>query len=119
MLAYWVKYLDQTNLTNAYVGGMKEGLDMKGNDFVNTGVMFSIGNIVFQIPFMYIIYALPLNYVLPSLDLAWSILTVCLYKSGNVAGLKSIRFLSGHLKLHHILPTMLYLLHGTSQVLGK
>ena len=95
VLAYWVKYLDQTNLTNAYVGGMKEGLDMKGNDFVNTGVMFSIGNIVFQIPFMYIIYALPLNYVLPSLDLAWSILTVCLYKSGNVAGLKAIRFFIG------------------------
>ncbi|RCK59669.1 putative transporter SEO1 [Candida viswanathii] len=95
LFAYWIKYLDQTNLTNAYVGGMKEGLDMKGNDFINTQVMFTIGNIVLQIPFMYVFYALPLNYVMPSLELGWSILTVCLYKSGNVAGLKAIRFFIG------------------------
>ncbi|KGU18153.1 hypothetical protein MG7_06054, partial [Candida albicans P34048] len=56
LAAYFVKYLDQSNLTNAYIGGMQEGLGMKGNDFVNTGVMFSVGNIIFQIPFMYIVY---------------------------------------------------------------
>ncbi|KAK6453619.1 putative permease [Scheffersomyces xylosifermentans] len=95
LLAYWVKYLDQTNLTNAYVGGLKESIGMKGNDFVNTQVLFSVGNIVFQIPFMYILYALPMNYVLPSLDLIWSILTVCLYKVENVQGLKALRFFIG------------------------
>lgn len=95
LAAYFVKYLDQLNLTNAYIGGMQEGLNMKGNDFVNTGVMFSVGNIIFQIPFMYIVYALPLNYVLPALDLGWSILTICLYKSGNVHGLKTLRFFIG------------------------
>ncbi|RCK58907.1 putative transporter SEO1 [Candida viswanathii] len=98
LFAMWVKYLDQTNLINAYVGGMKEGLDMQGNDFVNTQVMFSIGNIVFQIPFMYVYYALPLNYVIPAMELCWSVLTVCLYKSGNVAGLKAIRFFIGSLE---------------------
>ncbi|RCK62590.1 putative transporter SEO1 [Candida viswanathii] len=98
LMAYWVKYLDQTNLTNAYVGGMREGLNMQGNDFVNTQVMFSVGNIVFQIPFMYIFYAMPLNYVMPSMELCWSILTVCLYRSGSVAGLKAIRFFIGALE---------------------
>ena len=48
LAAYFVKYLDQLNLTNAYIGGMQEGLGMKGNDFVNTGVMFSVGNIIFK-----------------------------------------------------------------------
>ncbi|KAK6454784.1 putative permease [Scheffersomyces xylosifermentans] len=95
LMAYWVKYLDQTNLTNAYVGGLKESIGMKGNDLVNTQMLFTVGNIVFQIPFMYILYALPLNYVLPSLDIAWSILTVCLYKSNNVSTLKAIRFFIG------------------------
>ncbi|EGW35426.1 putative permease [Spathaspora passalidarum NRRL Y-27907] len=95
LMAYWVKYLDQTNLTNAYVGGLKEAINMQGNDFVNTGVMFSVGNIIFQIPFMYILYAVPLNYVLPALDLCWSILTVCLYRVENVATLKALRFLIG------------------------
>ena len=95
LMAYWVKYLDQTNLNNAYIGGMKEGLGMEGNDLVNTQVMFNVGNIVFQIPFMYLLYAAPLNFVLPSLDICWSILTVCLFRSGNVKGLKAIRFFIG------------------------
>ena len=119
LAAYFVKYLDQLNLTNAYVGGLKEGLGMKGNDFVNTGVMFSVGNIIFQIPFMYIVYALPLNYVLPALELGWSVLTVCLYRSGNVHGLKALRFFIGAFERLHILHIMPYLLHGLKQVQEK
>lgn len=94
-LAYWIKYLDQTNLNNAYVAGLKEDLHMKGNDLVNTQVVFNIGNIVFQIPFMYILYGMPLNYVLPFLELAWSILTVCTYKVNTVSQLKAMRFFIG------------------------
>ncbi|CAI5760623.1 unnamed protein product [Candida verbasci] len=95
LMAYWVKYLDQTNLTNAYVGGMKESINMQGNDFVNTQVMFNIGNIIFQIPFMYVLYALPLNYVMPSLDICWSILTICLSQVKSVGTLKTLRFFIG------------------------
>ncbi|ODV81678.1 putative permease [Suhomyces tanzawaensis NRRL Y-17324] len=95
LAAYWVKYLDQTNLNNAYIGGLKESIGMKGNDLVNTQVMFSVGNIVFQLPFMYILYALPLNYVLPTLDICWSILTVCLYRVTSVGQLKVLRFFIG------------------------
>lgn len=95
LMAYWVKYLDQTNLTNAYIGGLEEGIGMVKNDLVNTQVMFNIGNIVFQIPFMYVLYALPLNYVLPSLDLCWSILTICLYRVTSVWQLKALRFFIG------------------------
>ena len=95
LMAYWVKYLDQTNLTNAYIGGLKEDIGMKGNDFVNTQVMFSVGNIIFQIPFIYVLYACPLNYVLPSLDIVWSILTICLSRVTNVKQLKVLRFFIG------------------------
>lgn len=94
-LAYWVKYLDQTNLNNAYVAGLKEGIGMKGDDLVNTQVVFNIGNIVFQIPFMYVLYGLPLNYVLPTLDLCWSALTIGTSKVNTVAQLKAVRFFIG------------------------
>lgn len=94
-LAYWVKYLDQTNLNNAYVAGLKEGIGMKGDDLVNTQVVFNIGNIVFQIPFMYVLYGLPLNYVLPTLDLCWSALTIGTSKVNTVAQLKTVRFFIG------------------------
>lgn len=95
LMAYWVKYLDQVNLTNAYVGGLKEGIGMEGNDFVNTQVMFSVGNIVFQIPFMYILYGVPLNFVLPSLDICWSILTISVHRVTTVRQLKVLRFFIG------------------------
>lgn len=95
LMAYWVKYLDQTNLNNAYVAGLQEDIGMKGNDLVNTQVMFTVGNIVFQIPFMYILYGLPLNYVLPTLDLCWSALTIGTSKVTSVTQLKVIRFFIG------------------------
>lgn len=95
LMAYWVKYLDQTNINNAYIGGMKEGAHMQGNDLVNTQVMFKVGNIIFQIPFMYALYGLPLNFVLPALDICWSILTVSLFKSQHVGQLKALEFFIG------------------------
>lgn len=94
-MAYWVKYLDQTNLTNAYIGGLKESIGMEGNDLVNTQVLFSVGNIVFQLPCMYIFYAYPLNYVLPCLDLSWLVLTVALCTTTSVPQLKVLRFFIG------------------------
>lgn len=39
---YWVKYLDQTNINNAYVSGMKEELNMKGNDLVHTQIVYTV-----------------------------------------------------------------------------
>nr|UJH94477.1 Seo1 [Starmerella bombicola] len=95
-LAYWVKYLDQTNLNNAYTSpNFKADLGMKGNDLVNTQVLFNVGNIVFCIPFMYLLYACPLNYLLPLLDICWSICTIGLSQINTVSQLKALRFFIG------------------------
>lgn len=94
-MAYWVKCLDQTNLNNAYVSGMKESIDMKGNDLVHTQAVFTVGSIVFQIPFMYILYRLPLNYVLPTLDICWSCFTLGCYKADSLPHLEAMRFFVG------------------------
>jgi hypothetical protein len=95
MIAYWAKYLDQTNLNNAYVSGMKEDLGFKGSDLVKTQAMFTVGSIIFQIPFMYILYRLPMSYVLPLLDIGWSCFTLAIYRVENVAQLKVMRFFVG------------------------
>lgn len=94
-MAYWVKYLDTVNLNNAYVSGMKEELGMKGNDLVHTQYMFSIGNIIFQLPFLFFLNKVPLNYLLPSLDLAWSLLTVGEAYVKTLGGIKALRFFIG------------------------
>lgn len=98
MLAYWIKNLDTTNLNNAYTAGLKEDIGMVGNDLVNTQVLFNVGNIVFQIPFMFCLYSVPLNFVLPGLELIWSVLTICTYKVETVSQLKVIRFFIGSLE---------------------
>lgn len=99
LAAYWVKYLDQTNINNAYTAGMKTGLNMQGNDLVHTQVMFTVGNIVFQLPFMYFLWSAPMNYILPSLDIVWSIVTICISQVNTVPQLKGLRFIIGCLEL--------------------
>lgn len=94
-IAYWVKYLDTVNLNNAYVSGMQEELGFKGNDLVNTQVMYTIGNIVFQLPFLFILHRVPLNYLLPFLDVAWSLLTIGAAYINSVPHLKAIRLFIG------------------------
>lgn len=95
-MAYWVKYLDQVNLNNAYINtGFTTDLGMKGNDLVNTQVLFNVGNIVFCIPFIYILYACPLSYVLPLLDLCWSLCTIGVSQINSVWQLKVLRFFIG------------------------
>lgn len=39
---YFVKYLDQSNLNNAYVSNMKEDLGMKGNDLIVTQIVYIV-----------------------------------------------------------------------------
>ncbi|CCC70078.1 hypothetical protein NCAS_0D04970 [Naumovozyma castellii] len=94
-IAYWVKYLDTVNLNNAYVSGMKEELNFKGNDLVHTQVMYTVGNIIFQLPFLFYLNKIPLNYLLPGLDMAWSLLTIGAAYVNSVPHLKAIRFFIG------------------------
>lgn len=93
--AYWVKYLDSTNLNNAYVSGLKEDLHFKGNDLVHVQAVFTCAGVIFQLPFLYFLYKLPMNFVLPALDIGWSIFTLGIYKVETIQQLKVLRFFVG------------------------
>lgn len=108
-LMYWVKYLDQTNVNNAYVSGMRESLGMKGNDLVNTQSIYTVGAVVFQIPFMYLIHKYPTNYMLPFMDIGWGLFTLAIYKSTTVGHLQAFRFFVGVFE-SAFYPTINYLL---------
>lgn len=68
---------------------------MQKNDLVHTQVLFSIGSIVFQLPFIYVLNGLPLNYVLPALEICWAVLTIGTYKVHSLHQLKVLRFFIG------------------------
>ena len=52
VISYWVKYIDQSNLNNAYVAGMKEDLGFNGNELVQLQTLFTLGSVLGQIPFL-------------------------------------------------------------------
>ncbi|CAN6637766.1 probable transporter Seo1p [Trichomonascus vanleenenianus] len=94
-IVYWVKYLDQTNLNNAYVTGMKEDLGMKGNDLVITQAVYTVGSVIFQLPFMYLFSKAPINFLLPIMDIGWGLFTLGIYRANNVSQLQALRFFVG------------------------
>ncbi|OCF32251.1 MFS transporter, ACS family, pantothenate transporter [Kwoniella heveanensis BCC8398] len=49
-LSYFTNYLDRANLANAYVSGMREAVDFKGNEYTYAVSMFTAGYIIGQYP---------------------------------------------------------------------
>ncbi|CCH44168.1 Vitamin H transporter [Wickerhamomyces ciferrii] len=95
LLGFWSFSLSQTNLNNAYVSGMKEEIGMKGNDLIDTQVLFSAASIIFQLPFIYILPRLNPTYTLFVAELIWSIFTLAQTRVENPQTLKALRFLVG------------------------
>ncbi|KAF2786372.1 MFS general substrate transporter [Melanomma pulvis-pyrius CBS 109.77] len=94
-LAYWVKYIDQANINNAYVAGLKEDLGFKGNQLVRLQTMYVLGAVLGQIPFMYLFTRIPMHYLIPFLDVFWGLFTLLQYRVTSFAELAAYRFLVG------------------------
>lgn len=92
-LGYFIKYVDSSNLNSAYISGMKEDLGMKGNDLINTQMIFTIGNIIFELPWIFLLPRMSLTYALFYAECGWSILTLVTSLVQKPGSLKAIRFL--------------------------
>lgn len=46
---YFTNYLDRSNLANAYVSGMKEDLNFKGNQYNLINTVFTVGYVYFSL----------------------------------------------------------------------
>ncbi|KAH9902102.1 MFS general substrate transporter [Xylariomycetidae sp. FL2044] len=97
-LAYFAKWLDQANLSNAYVSGMKEDLAMFGTEYNLATTCFQIGQIVGPIPANLLLTWIPPRYLLPGFELVWGILTIGTYAVTSVNQLYPIRFIIGFLE---------------------
>lgn len=78
-LNFFIKYLDQSNLSNAYVSGMKEELKMYGNQLNLCNTLFQIGSILGSIFSNLIITRVSPRYWLPGCELLWGLLTLGTY----------------------------------------
>ncbi|CAI6026648.1 unnamed protein product [Clonostachys chloroleuca] len=95
LVAYWIKHIDQANLSNAYVGGMKGELGFYGNELVTFNTLFSVGVVVGQIPFVFLFTYLPMYWIIPGMDIAWGVFTLLQYRAQSFGEVATYRFLVG------------------------
>lgn len=95
MMAYFLKYLDQTNISNAYVSGMKEDLNLNSNQLSWFNTYFNIGTIIGSIPAVFLATYFRPRYFLPLMDLLWSLSVLFLYKCKTAEGIYACRFFLG------------------------
>ncbi|KAH7879195.1 MFS general substrate transporter [Lentinula edodes] len=94
-LSYLSKYLDQQNITNAYVSGMQEDLHLVGNDLNYITTAWTCGYVIGQIPSNLLITRIRPSLWIPAMEVLWSVLTVLLSTSKNFTHLVVIRFFVG------------------------
>ncbi|CAD6980989.1 unnamed protein product [Tilletia controversa] len=92
MLMYWSNYLNRTNLTSAYVSGMREKLNFQGTQFNTVNTVFTVRYICRLIPNNLALQIVPARIWLPSMALIWSGLSMCLAAAKNPGHIMAIRF---------------------------
>ncbi|KAF9264491.1 MFS general substrate transporter [Marasmius fiardii PR-910] len=70
-----IKYLDQQNINQAYVSGMKEDLALYGNELNYFSTYFQVGYCIMLIPSQVIMTYMRPSWWLPGLEVVWGILT--------------------------------------------
>ncbi|CCH43185.1 putative transporter SEO1 [Wickerhamomyces ciferrii] len=109
IISYWSKMLDQTNISNAYVSGMKEDLNMQGDDYSNATAVFSYGSILFQAFYMWLFPRVDMHLLFFIGDVFWSAITILTAWVDTPKQLMWCRFLVGvgesgyFIQIHYLL----------------
>ena len=70
-----IKYLDQQNINNAYVSGMKEDLNLMGNEYNFFTTYFNIAYCLMLIPSQIILTYVRPSFWLSGLEVTWGVIT--------------------------------------------
>lgn len=105
----FIRYLDQANLNSAFVSGMKEELELYGNELNYANALFSIGYAIGQIPSNMLLSKLrhP-HYYIAFLEISWSVLTFASAKMSGPTMMYAIRFFVGLFEAGHF-PAVMYI----------
>ncbi|KAL4966731.1 major facilitator superfamily domain-containing protein [Aspergillus stella-maris] len=94
-LGYVFKYLDQINISNAYVSGMQDDLKLYGNELNYFTTYFNIGYMIMLFPSCILISYIGPSVWLPSCEVLWGVFTCCLSIVTNENQVYGLRFLVG------------------------
>lgn len=94
-LGYFIKYLDQVNVNNAFVSGMKEDLGLYGNELNYMQTCWTVGYVIGEIPSNLILTRIRPRYWIPAMELLWGVLTFTLSRAQSARTIYIIRFFVG------------------------
>ncbi|TAQ88360.1 hypothetical protein B7494_g3303 [Chlorociboria aeruginascens] len=92
---YFMNYLDRSNLTAAYVSGMKVELAFHGNQFNVINTVFTVGYVVGQVPSNLALRYIRPRFFFPSMMVVWAGLTMCTAAARHPRDIMAIRFFQG------------------------
>lgn len=95
MFGYFIKNLNQNNMTTAYMNGMKEHLNLSGSQLNYLQSLWTLGYILGQVPSNLILQRVRARYFLCLLELIWCLLTLATVFCNNFWAMGLIRFLVG------------------------
>lgn len=94
-LGYFLKYLDQININNAFVSGMKEDLNLYGNQLNYMQTCWTVGYVIGEVPSNMALTRIRAKYWIPTMEVIWSVLTFCLSRSNTATQIYVLRFFIG------------------------
>ena len=94
-LGYFIKYLDQSNINNAFVSGMKEDLGLYKNQLNYMQTAWTVGYVIGEVPSNILLTRFRPSLWIPTMEVLWSVLTMCLSRCTNAKQMYAIRFLVG------------------------
>ncbi|KAJ7352251.1 pantothenate transporter liz1 [Mycena albidolilacea] len=108
-LGFFLKYLDQSNLANAYISGMKEDLNINGNEYTYMGTCYTIAYALMQVPSTMIVQKIRPSYYLAFCEIGWGVWTFAQAGAKNSQQMYVFRFMVGLFE-SAFFPVILYLL---------
>ncbi|KAF9018546.1 MFS general substrate transporter [Hymenopellis radicata] len=94
-LGWFMKYIDQANLSNAYVSGMKEDLDIQGNEYTYMQTTYIVGFAIMQIPSSWIALKIRPSWWLFACEIGWGTFTFAQAGARNPQMMYFFRFMVG------------------------
>ncbi|KAE8321610.1 major facilitator superfamily domain-containing protein [Aspergillus sergii] len=94
-LGYFIKYLDQININNAFVSGMKEDLGMYGNELNYMQACWTVGYVIGEIPSNILLTRIRPRYWIPAMELLWTVLTFSMSRCHTSTQFYVLRFFIG------------------------
>ncbi|KAK7202911.1 putative pantothenate transporter [Myxozyma melibiosi] len=95
LLSFFIKTLDNSNISNAYVSGMKEDLHLYGNERNLFSTMFNCGYLIGAIPSQFMLNRVRPSVWIPTCEFIWSGLVMSIAGCNSARPIYGIRFMIG------------------------